>query len=74
MSLQGLYTVSFAVVLIAIQLACTVLCRKTVSTFTASKLDNIIGFLLEGEKKVWPEWIIHLYKCPRRLSLDFLHL
>ena len=31
----------------------TVFYRKTVSTFTLSKIDNIMRLLLEGEKKVF---------------------
>ena len=38
----------------------TVLCRKTVSTFTMPKIDNIIRLLLEGEKKVF---VLCLHVC-----------
>lgn len=47
---------------------CT-LCRKTVSTFTLSKIDNIMRLLLEGEKKVFAHSCV---LCPWFMSLSLI--
>ena len=65
--IHNMCALSFAL-LLCLTGHCT-LCRKTVSTFTLSKIDNIMRLLLEGEKKVFVHSCV---LCPWFMSLSLI--